>query len=100
MEYFESHLFNKISRVFNWRFAVNNSSINIEGCNTSVLHNINKMGAYIIMLLGDFNTEIGEHHMKPFCDYHSLKSLIRHALQLYWNHTSAYVIGTLKKWHV
>ena len=47
------------------------------------------MGAYITMLLGDFNTEIGEHHMKPFCDNHSLKSLIRHALQLYWNHTSA-----------
>ena len=41
------------------------------------------MGAYITMLLGDFNTEIGEHHMKPFCDNHSLKSLIRHALQLY-----------------
>ena len=34
---------NEISRVFNWRVANNNSSINIEGCNTSVLHDINKV---------------------------------------------------------
>ena len=34
---------NEISRVFNWRVADNNSSINIEGCNTSVLHYINKV---------------------------------------------------------
>ena len=34
----------EISRVFNRRVADNNSSINIEECNTSVLHNINKMG--------------------------------------------------------
>ena len=35
---------NEISRVFNWRVADNNSNINIEGRNTSVLHDINKMG--------------------------------------------------------
>ena len=34
---------NEISRVFNWQVADNNSSINIEGCNTSVLHDINKV---------------------------------------------------------
>ena len=34
---------NEISRVFNWRVADNNSSIKIEGCNTSVLHYINKV---------------------------------------------------------
>ena len=39
-----SHTFvNKISRVFNWQVADNNSSINIERCNTSVLHDINKV---------------------------------------------------------
>ena len=29
------------------------------------------------ILLGDFNTEIGEKFMKSFCDNYSLKSLIR-----------------------
>ena len=35
---------NEISRVFNWRGADNNSNMNIEGRNTSVSHDINKMG--------------------------------------------------------
>ena len=35
---------NEISRVFNWRGADNNSYMNIEGRNTSVSHDINKMG--------------------------------------------------------
>ena len=35
---------NEISWVFNWRVVDNNSSINIEGRNTSVLHDINKVG--------------------------------------------------------
>ena len=34
----------EISRVFKLWVADNNSSINIEGCNTSVLHDINKVG--------------------------------------------------------
>ena len=34
---------NKISRVFNRQVADNNSSINIERCNTGVLHDINKV---------------------------------------------------------
>ena len=34
---------NEIPMVFNWRVADNNSSINIEECNTSVLHDINKV---------------------------------------------------------
>ena len=34
---------NKISRVFNWQVADNSSNINIERCNTSVLHDINKV---------------------------------------------------------
>ena len=34
---------NEISRVFNWRVADNNSSINIKGCYTRVLHDINKV---------------------------------------------------------
>ena len=34
---------NKISRVFNWWVADNNSGINIEGCKTSALHDINKV---------------------------------------------------------
>ena len=35
---------NEISWVFNWRVADNKSSINIEGRNTSALHDINKVG--------------------------------------------------------
>ena len=35
---------NEISRVFNWRVADNNSNINIERCNTIVLHDISKVG--------------------------------------------------------
>ena len=35
---------NEISGVFNGRVADYNSSINIEGCNISVLHDINKVG--------------------------------------------------------
>ena len=35
---------NNISWVFNRRVADNNLSINIEGRNTSVLHDINKVG--------------------------------------------------------
>ena len=34
---------NEISKAFNSRVADNNSNINIEGCNTSVLHDINKV---------------------------------------------------------
>ena len=34
---------NEISRALNWRLANNSSSINIEGCNTSILLDINKV---------------------------------------------------------
>ena len=39
---------NEISRVFNWRVADNNSSINIKGCYTRVLHDINKVIVIIL----------------------------------------------------
>ena len=35
---------NEILRIFNWPVADSNSSINIEGCNTSLLHDISKVG--------------------------------------------------------